>query len=47
MEVIEHLDPPRLPALVRTVFHHAGICINSSCGGPCPCRATPPGRRSR
>ncbi len=23
MEVIEHLDPPRLPALVRTVFHHA------------------------
>jgi len=23
MEVIEHLDPPRLPALVRSVFHHA------------------------
>ena len=23
MEVIEHLDPPRLPALERTVFGHA------------------------
>ena len=23
MEVIEHLDPPRLPALVRSVFGHA------------------------
>jgi SAM-dependent methyltransferase len=23
MEVVEHLDPPRLPALERAVFHHA------------------------
>jgi len=23
MEVVEHVDPPRLPALVRSVFHHA------------------------